>query len=85
MNRLNPYCSFANGHIRATAHAIFDKLWKSKRMTRTQAYRWMAKEMGMTRATAHISKFSLTQCEQLIRISLKKLEETPKPRWGRTG
>ena len=51
---------------RMKAHAAFDRLWKSGRMKRKQAYRWMRDVMGMKPHEAHIGKFSKEQCERLV-------------------
>ena len=52
---------------RIRAHAAFDRLWKETRMTRSDAYGWMRGEMGLSRDDAHIGRFTISQCEDLIR------------------
>ncbi|HEY1956752.1 MAG TPA: zinc-finger-containing protein [Polyangiaceae bacterium] len=51
---------------RGRAHAAFDPLWKSGRMTRGEAYAWISKEMGID--PLHIGELSERQCEDLIAI-----------------
>jgi hypothetical protein len=51
---------------RNRAHEAFDALWKTDRLSRHGAYRWMQRKMGMTRDEAHIGFFDVAQCEQLI-------------------
>ncbi len=52
----------ARGH----AHIAFDKLWKSGHMSRSQAYAWLAHELGMSRKRAHIENFDVAQCKYVI-------------------
>lgn len=51
---------------RKQAHAIFDELWKSNRLTREGAYAWMQKAMHLPAPLAHISKFNIDQCRKVI-------------------
>lgn len=51
---------------RDDAHRAFDGLWMSGRMTRTQAYQWLAKVMKVTKRQAHIARFTVQQCGQVI-------------------
>jgi len=51
------------------AHADFDMLWKGNKkvMTRREAYHWLQKTMGIEKAEdAHIGKFDVQQCRQLL-------------------
>jgi hypothetical protein len=57
---------------RQAAHAVFDLLWRSGRLTRSEAYAWMARSMGLTREEAHIARFTAYQCRWLV---LAVLEE----------
>ena len=52
--------------FRMKAHDWFDRLWRSERMTRKEAYMWMRETMFLTRSQAHIGKFDKKQCMQLI-------------------
>lgn len=53
---------------RVKAHIEFDKLWDGPdaEMTRSEAYRWMIETMAMAKDDAHIAKFSIERCQQLI-------------------
>lgn len=53
---------------RIAAHAEFDALWKGLHatMTRRGAYSHMRQIMGMAVKQAHIGRFNLSQCEELI-------------------
>ena len=53
---------------RIKAHASFDTLWKSRKMTRTQAYQWMRDAMSLEKDGAHIGLFTKEQCVRLIAL-----------------
>ena len=62
--------------MRICAHDIFDELWKSGLMSRSQAYHWLANRMSMIKDKAHIKNFDTNQCKQVISLSedmLKKM------------
>ncbi len=55
------------------AHAAFDPIWRSaKMMTRTEAYKWLSKELGIPGAECHIGMFDVEMCEKVIAVSMKK-------------
>lgn len=60
---------------RMIAHDKFDKLWQGieEKGIRKKAYRLMQVLMNMTAGQAHISKFDVKQCQELV----KKLEGIP--------
>lgn len=54
---------------RIAAHSAFDNAtWKSGRMTRSAAYRDLARRLGMSKAECHIINFDIETCEQVIQI-----------------
>jgi hypothetical protein len=55
--------------LKAEAHAAFDSIWKSGRMSRGQAYLWLERVLGVTRNRAHISKLKPQQLRDLITYS----------------
>lgn len=55
------------GAARAVAHDVFDALWKSGRMSRTQAYSALAQHMRMTKDQCHIQRFNVNQCIEVIK------------------
>ena len=70
---LTPLGTLANNELRKwrnKAHIEFDKLWKGKtrRMTRYNAYGWLAKQMGLSRKETHIALFEIEQCQKVIDI-----------------
>ncbi len=56
---------------RIAAHEVFDQLFKGPKpyMGEAAAYLWMATEMKISAEEAHIARFSIAQCEQLIRLA----------------
>jgi hypothetical protein len=67
---------------RKAAHAVFDQLWKSKRMSRGAAYHWMQKALGMTAKQAHIGNFDKADCKRLVLAFRDDFPELWKESWG---
>ena len=53
---------------RMEVHRVFDALWKSGRMTRSGAYRWLAGELHLRPDRAHIGGFEMDQCQKVIEL-----------------
>ncbi len=51
---------------RMETHQVFDGYWKRQNMSRTAAYRWLAKQMELPEGKAHIGGFEMDQCQQVI-------------------
>ncbi len=56
---------------RMKAHAIFDKLWKDKLMSRKDAYKHLQLIMNIPKDIAHISMFNIDLCKKLIEVLSK--------------
>lgn len=52
---------------RREAHLAFNQLWRSGKMKKWQAYKWLQAKYGLSSDQAHIAKFGLYMCDQLIR------------------
>lgn len=50
---------------RARAHDAFDRLWRHGLMSRTQAYSWMARTLGISKQEAHIGSLDAESCDRL--------------------
>ncbi len=64
-----PLGTLANGDLRnkrIQAHKAFDWLWKSGRMKKWQAYKWMEGKLALDSSQAHIGMFSEYMCDVLI-------------------
>lgn len=59
---------------RIEAHQVFDGLWKRRKMSRTAAYRWLAKEMDLPMRIAHIGGFEMDQCQKVIDLCRNEKE-----------
>lgn len=60
---------------RIRAHEVFDAIWKRRHMSRSEAYAWMQRTMGLSDADAHIGKFTIDQCEELAELVGEYLAE----------
>jgi hypothetical protein len=66
-----PLGRLANANLRfwkKKAHAAFDPLWQSGRMTRSRAYTWLSNRMGLPIQKTHIGMFDVAQCKQVVSI-----------------
>ena len=64
-----PMGTLANGALRnkrIQAHKAFDWMWKSGRMKKWQAYKWMQGVLCLNEKEAHIAMFSEYMCDRLI-------------------
>ncbi len=67
----NPLGRPSNAELRkakATAHALFDPLWKTGEMGRKAAYKWLAAQLGILPSETHIGWFDLETCNRAIEI-----------------
>lgn len=53
---------------RTEAHAAFDPMWKSGRMSRSRAYAWLAKQLGIPKHKCHMLQFDITMCSRVVAI-----------------
>ncbi|TYS14325.1 hypothetical protein FZC78_19300 [Rossellomorea vietnamensis] len=53
--------------MRKRTHASFDPLWKSRRMSRSEAYQWISEVMQLPPEKAHIGMFNEKQCFELLK------------------
>lgn len=56
---------------RRKAHQAFDTLWKSRKMTRWEAYLWLSQKMGLPQDKTHIGMFNISQCTQVVQLCEK--------------
>ena len=66
--------------IRMAAHGAFDPLWMAGGvMTRTDAYKWLAGELGVSADDCHIGMFDENMCRRTIEKCSKINPVTDKP------
>jgi hypothetical protein len=64
-----PLGTLANGtvrELRKKAHATFDPIWKSRLLTRKQAYQRLAEAMGIEYMLCHIGMMQKDECHRAI-------------------
>lgn len=68
---------------RSLAHQCFDKIWKDKLMSRSDAYRALSKHMNLPPEKTHIGMFDAAQADEVAMFStdlynhiLDKMKET---------
>lgn len=52
--------------LRNSCHNSFDKIWKDKHLTRSQAYKWLAAELNISPEQCHIAMFDEQICLKAI-------------------
>jgi len=67
---------------RVKAHKVFDLIWQENHKSRSGAYTWLAKKMGLTKYEAHIGQFDEAQCEELVTL-VKKHYPSTQTAWDR--
>lgn len=63
---------------RMETHHVFDSFWKERGMSRTQAYKRMAKKMRLSEELAHIGGFEIDRCQKLIKLCEKERNKEQK-------
>ena len=62
-----PFGRLANSELRLAkrkVHDLFDPIWKSGKVSRSEAYGQLAKLMGIPKFKCHIGMFSLDECRK---------------------
>lgn len=72
----SPLGSLADARLRSArmrAHDAFDALWRGEdaRMTRKQAYAWLASELGVKSSECHIAMFDAETCAKVTAFASK--------------
>jgi hypothetical protein len=57
---------------KSLVHLHFDNIWKSEKMSRSQAYTWLAQELGIKVEECHIGIFDMPMCQKAILVCLKR-------------
>lgn len=78
-----PFGRLANAELRSLkmeAHRAFDRLWHFGELTRHNAYRWLAHELGVSIDTCHIGMMDEEGCRTVIELcgatSARKVAKT---------
>lgn len=64
-----PLGRLANRELRELkkhVHRVFDLVWKTRFMTRKQAYRWLGEKMNLSKSECHVGMFDIEECRRAI-------------------
>jgi len=61
--------------LKRQVHAAFDPIWKGGSMSRTEAYRWLRKGLGLSKWECHVGMFDEDRCK----AALSFLARAPQP------
>lgn len=68
-----PLGRLANAELRLAkgeAHSAFDPLWRTGARTRTEAYNWLANQLGIQIYDCHIGMFNVATCKRVVDVCL---------------
>lgn len=57
----------ATRKARAVAHDAFDRIWKTGKLNRTEAYEWLAGKLKLEKDQCHIGLFDRPTCRRLVK------------------
>ncbi len=57
---------------RSQAHQAFDPIWKKQGVARSEAYAWLAEELGLPQSETHIGMFDVDQCKATVRAVARR-------------
>ncbi|MBD1229258.1 zinc-finger-containing protein [Xenorhabdus griffiniae] len=66
-----PLGTLANKETRAARNSCkqyFEQIWRSGRLTRTEAYHWLAKQLEISPSQCHFGWFDTDMCERAANI-----------------
>ncbi len=58
--------------LKKLAHDLLDPLWKLKKLTRSEAYLWLANAMNLDLDKTHIGMFDNDQCKLAVKLIKEK-------------
>lgn len=79
---VHPLGVLANSELRKWkkwAHNSFDRLWKSRKMSRRGAYKWLSDQINKPVSETHIGMFSVEDCREVIRVTCLYLSVLEQP------
>ena len=80
----HPLGRLANAELRNAkilAHMAFNRIWHSGEMSKTEAWAWLAKAMGITLEECDMHLFDLVRCQRVVTACENRhLEKDPIPK-----
>ncbi len=67
----NPLGRLANAELRkakSAAHRAFDPLWRDGHMSRSAAYKALARKLNLSKKECHIGMFDVPTCKQVEKL-----------------
>ncbi|OJB35398.1 zinc-finger-containing protein [Burkholderia ubonensis] len=61
---------------RKRAKAAFNPIWQSGAMTRTDAYVWLAQQLGIAVGECHVGWFDATVCDRVVAICTRSEDQS---------
>jgi predicted GNAT family N-acyltransferase len=61
--------------LKQECHFFFDKLWRSRLLSRNSAYKWLAAKLEIAQEVCHISMLDRNQLIKSIELSKEYLDE----------
>lgn len=68
--------------IRVKTHKYFYEMQKNSGMTKSDAYKWLAKQLHLTLEECHIGMFSVNTCRVVIRLCKRNIDPKLTPNKG---
>lgn len=66
-----PLGRLANAELRQAkqaAHREFDPMWIGGNLKRSQAYGWLAEQLGIKKTSCHIGEFDVAMCARVVEV-----------------
>lgn len=60
---------------REMAHKTFDPIWRRGYMKRSEAYLWLALQLGIPQDDCHMGMMTNAECQRVVEVSKKYLAE----------
>lgn len=67
--------------LKHNAHEVFDLIWKDNHNGRKSAYKWLSKELNLSRDITHIGMLNEEQCKRVIELSKDYLLQKDKEKY----
>ena len=63
-------------HARKINKGAFERIWQDGYMSRTEAYAWLAQQLGITQAECHFGLFEADRCRKAFEVCVLYLQES---------